>query len=121
MGSGQAGGSKTPSASPAARRAQPMPPIDIFEALLQRPFHMQRLWMLSNSALPWAVQQGRLLQVLIAAHCPQLFKHLIGVGVAPELFYFWWLQGLLTNVLEGPVLLRIWDQFILERSYKVFL
>lgn len=96
-------------------------PQDLLEALLQGPYHLQRLWLLSGSALPWLVMQCRHFQVLLAAHHSNVFKHLFAEGVAPELFYCSWVQELLHGAVPSALLLRLWDVFVFERSHKVFL
>merc|ERR1712039_11074 len=95
-------------------------PIDVIEGLLQRPYHAQQFWVLSNTSLRWLVAHARCFQVEFAAHCPQLFRHFMGEGLAPELFYCSWTQGLLHGCLAEDELLRLWDLFIFERSHKVF-
>merc|ERR1712232_573536 len=76
-------------------------------------------WLLTSRALPWLVTQCRLLQVMLAAHHPQLFRHLIAEGLAPELFYCWWLQGLFYGCLQEDELVKLWDLFVFERSHKI--
>ncbi|CAJ1385085.1 unnamed protein product [Effrenium voratum] len=95
-------------------------PASMLQRLLVEPWHCQRLWLLSDAALPWLVMQCRYFQVAIAAHVPNLFRHLIGEGLAPELFFCRWLQGLFQSCLTPELQLRIWDLFIFERSFKVF-
>merc|ERR1719235_2990700 len=95
-------------------------PRDILVALLRPPFCFQRLWLLARDGLFWLVSQARCFQVMLAAHRPQLFRHLMAEGLAPELFFCWWLQCLFESVAPEPVLLRLWDIFVFERSYKVF-
>eukprot|EP00927_Polykrikos_kofoidii_P062303 TRINITY_DN57109_c0_g1_i1.p1 TRINITY_DN57109_c0_g1~~TRINITY_DN57109_c0_g1_i1.p1 ORF type:complete len:978 (-),score=127.43 TRINITY_DN57109_c0_g1_i1:180-3113(-) len=97
-----------------------LPPLDVLQELLREPFHLQKLWMLSKDSLSWLVRQGRVFQVLLAAHCPALFRHLVTEGVAPELFYCVWLQSLFCDCLEGNDLLRILDLFVLDGSNKIF-
>jgi len=112
---GSSGGS-TSSAAPA------LPPADILEPLLREPYFLQRLWTLSHASLPWLVRQGRVMQVMLAAHCPNLFKHLVTEGVAPELFYCCWLQGLFHDSLgQAADVVWLWDNFIIEGSYKIFI
>ena len=95
-------------------------PADVLAGLLCGPLHAQRLWQLTHSALPWLMLQGRCFQIALAAQQPQLFRHFMGEGMAPELFYIRWLQGLFSECLSGKELLRLWDMFIFERSHKVF-
>lgn len=103
------------------REAQAIPP-DLVERLLGPPFNAQSLWMLTSGSLSWLVAQGRIFQVLLAAHHPQVFRAFFGEGVAPELFFCWWLQGFFRGCILGEEeVLRIWDIFIWERSYKIFL
>eukprot|EP00913_Durusdinium_trenchii_P031820 g29799.t1 len=92
----------------------------IVDRLLQEPWHCQRLWLLSDAALPWLVMQCRYFQVIIAAQLPNLFRHFMGEGLAPELFFCAWLQGLFQSCLKAETQLRIMDHFIFERSFKVF-
>jgi len=66
------------------------------------------------------VRQARLFQVILAAHCPDVFKHLVAEGVAPELFYCTWLQALFRGRVSAIESLRIWDLFLFERSHKIF-
>eukprot|EP00439_Symbiodinium_sp_Y106_P046014 s821_g5.t2 len=108
------------SAQGSASKDQRLPP-DILERLLQEPWLCQRLWLLSDVALPWLALQCRHFQVAIAAHLPNLFRHLMGEGLAPELFFCRWLQGLFQTCLSPELQLRIWDHFIFERSFKVFI
>lgn len=95
-------------------------PADIVEGLLAGPLHGQQLWLLSSEALPWLVLQTRCLQVALAAHQPQLFRHFMSEGLSPELFYCRWLQGLFQGCASELEVLRLWDSFIFERSHKVF-
>jgi len=101
-------------------------PLDssILEALLREPFCLQRVWFLSEEALPWLVAQCRCFQVEFAAHCPRLFRHFMNEGLAPELFYCWWLQqGMLvcsSGTSDEEDLLRLWHIFVFERSHKIF-
>lgn len=104
----------------AAPSAAPLLPADVLEALFREPFYAQRMWMLTTTALPWLAQQGRAIQVIFAAHCPQLFKHFVGEGLAPELFYISWLQSMFHSTVHGAALVRIWDLFVWERSHKIF-
>lgn len=87
--------------------------------LLGEPLHAQRLWLLTSSGLPWLVLQGRWFQITLAAHHPQLFRHLFCEGLAPELFYCWWLQSLLQGIVADEDVVRLWDLLVFERSYKV--
>jgi len=98
----------------------PRLPSPILDRLLQDPYHLQRLWLLSDAALPWLVMQCRYFQVAIAAHVPNLFRHLMGEGLAPELFFCRWIQGLFQGCISSKLQLQIMDHFILERSFKVF-
>merc|ERR1712232_884719 len=108
------------SANQEARRSQGLQlPGDLLYGLLREPFHMQRVWALTLHALPWLLKEGRAFQVMLAAACPDLFRHLVAEGVPPELFYFYWLQVLFDGVLREDLRLRIVDMFLLERSYKV--
>ncbi|CAL1138068.1 unnamed protein product [Cladocopium goreaui] len=95
-------------------------PSKVLDGLLQDPWHCQRLWLLSDAALPWLVMQCRYFQVVIAAHLPNLFRHMMGEGLAPELFYCRWIQGLFQGCLSVELQLRIMDHFIFERSLKIF-
>jgi len=95
-------------------------PREILVALLDRPFCAQQFWMLSSDGLPWLVAQCRAFQIEFAAHCPQLFRHFMAEGLAPELFYCWWLQRLFHGCARDDELLRLWDLFIFERSHKIF-
>merc|ERR1712032_1004903 len=101
-------------------------PLDssILEALLREPFCLQRVWFLSEEAVPWLVAQCRCFQVEFAAHCPRLFRHFMNEGFAPELFYCWWLQqGMLicsSGSSDEEDLLRLWTIFVFERSHKIF-
>lgn len=108
------------SAQGTASKDERLPP-DILERLLMEPWLCQRLWLLSDVALPWLALQCRHFQVAIAAHLPNLFRHLMGEGLAPELFFCRWLQGLFQTCLSQELQLRIWDHFIFERSFKVFI
>eukprot|EP00930_Biecheleria_cincta_P096229 TRINITY_DN88103_c0_g1_i1.p1 TRINITY_DN88103_c0_g1~~TRINITY_DN88103_c0_g1_i1.p1 ORF type:complete len:918 (-),score=184.93 TRINITY_DN88103_c0_g1_i1:31-2754(-) len=95
-------------------------PADVLGSLLAEPLHGQKLWMLTDAALPWLVMLCRCFQVAFAAHLPQLFRHLVAEGLAPELFFCRWLQGLFQDCVHAGELLRIWDIFVFERSYKIF-
>lgn len=79
-----------------------------------------RIWLLSHTGLLWLTKQCRCFQVTIAAQHPQLFRHLMGEGLAPELFYSFWLQGLFTALLPSADVLRVLDIFVVERSHKIF-
>merc|ERR1711957_224353 len=64
---------------------------------------------------------------MLAASHPRLFRHLIAEGLAPELFYCWWLQGLFRSCFVSASgtggsdeLLRVWDIIVFERSHKLF-
>lgn len=96
-------------------------PVDVLEGLLAEPYHLQRLWLLTDNGLPWLVLQARCLQVAIAAHQPQLFRHFMGEGFSPELFFCRWLQNLFLDCNAGAAeVARLWDLFLFERSHKVF-
>ncbi|CAK0816547.1 unnamed protein product [Prorocentrum cordatum] len=95
-------------------------PTDVLEALMGAPLHAQRCWLLSAEALPWLVLQCRCFQIAIAAHRPLLFRHLLAEGVAPELFYCSWIQGLFAACAPGGALARLWDLWVFEGSHKVF-
>lgn len=101
--------------------AAPLPPRDIVEAWLRGPLHGQRCWLLSSDGLPWLVSQCRSFQIELAAHCPQLFRHFMGEGLAPELFFCWWLERLLHGCVSDDDLLQIWDLLVFEQSYKIFI
>eukprot|EP00931_Biecheleriopsis_adriatica_P047281 TRINITY_DN27234_c0_g1_i1.p1 TRINITY_DN27234_c0_g1~~TRINITY_DN27234_c0_g1_i1.p1 ORF type:complete len:900 (-),score=140.09 TRINITY_DN27234_c0_g1_i1:171-2870(-) len=96
-------------------------PSEVLDGFLREPLHCQRLWLMSDVALPWLVMQGRHFQVALAAHYPNLFRHLVGEGLAPELFYCKWLQGLFRTCAKAEVLLQLWDIFVFERSFKIFI
>jgi len=117
-----AGSSNASHSTPSQRAglAQAQLPIDILEAICQN-HNAQKMWMLTDTSMAWLARQGRAIQVLLFAHCPQLMKHFVQEGVPPELFYCQWLQFLFQGIVQGPALLRLWDQFIFERSHKVFL
>jgi len=93
--------------------------FDLLDKLLRKPLQLQRLWLLSNSALPWLITQCRLFQVMLAAHHPQLFKHFFGEGLAPELFFCFWIQRTFSSIIVDDVLLRLWDILIFENSHKI--
>merc|ERR1712083_648032 len=107
----------------AAEAAAPDPqlPLDILEGLLQRPYYAQQFWILSNTSLRWLVAHARCFQVEFAAHCPQLFRHFMGEGLAPELFYCSWMQAFFCGCLAENELLHLWDLFLFERSHKIFM
>merc|ERR1719235_1735835 len=96
-------------------------PVDILRLLLEEPLCLQRLWLLTSTALPWLVHQGRCFQVALAAHHPNIFQHLFAEGIAPELFYCLWSQSLLQGLVGNAELLRLWDLFVFERSHKVLI
>merc|ERR1712100_199810 len=94
-------------------------PSDVLRELLEEPLCLQRLWLLTSTGLPWHVHQGRCFQVALAAHHPNVFKHLFAEGIAPELFYSLWSQALLQGLVGNAEILRIWDLLVFERSHKV--
>merc|ERR1712183_183409 len=73
-------------------------PADFLRPLLEPPFYLQRMWLLTSAGLPWLVHQGRCFQVALAAHHPNVFQHLFAEGVAPELFFCLWSQALLQGL-----------------------
>merc|ERR1712060_171947 len=48
-------------------------------------------------------------------------RHFFGEGLAPELLYCSWTQGLFHGCMDDADLLRLWDMFIFERSHKVLI
>lgn len=108
-------------AKQAAETSRGPQPQETLAALLAGPLQGQRLWLLADDSLPWLVRESRAFQVAFAAHCPQLFRHFVGEGLAPELFFCWWFQRLMQGCHgDESSILRIWDLFVLERSNKVF-
>jgi len=96
-------------------------PREVIEGLLAAPLDGQRLWLLTGDALGWLVVQARCLQVMLCAHQPKLFRHFMTEGVAPELFFCNWLFQLFAGCAGDAEVVRLWDSFIFERSYKVFI
>jgi len=95
-------------------------PDVIIRKLLGRPYHLQRLWMLDRHGLPWLVKQSRCFQVSLAAHHPNVFRHLFAEGLAPELFYCLWLQSLFQGLKSTGEVIELLDLFVFERSHKIF-
>lgn len=104
----------------AAVAGAPAMPPDVAQGLLAPPLHGQRLWLLTADALPWLVLQARCFQVAIAAYQPQLFRHFMGEGVAPELFFCRWLQTLFRGCAAEAEVAQLLDLFVHEGSCKIF-
>jgi len=79
------------------------------------------IWGLGSQALVDLCTLTRSFQVSLAAAYMPFFRALSSDGMGPELFFVKWLMTLFTDVLQPEVLVRLWEAFLIEKSFKCVL